>query len=159
MQAVEIYIGTSLKGKQKGTGRVMYIMKTLRKNGTPYESAPEVAEFENASESGLVVRALRDALQRLNYACEVTIYTECISFVAAINQEWPEKWKENGWKGSKGQNVKDAEVWGTILQELEDSGHELGAVCGKHEYIGWMAWQLPIVNALKGVFDKVPKPD
>ena len=77
LKVVDIFIGTTLRGSAKGSGRVMYIMRTTRKNGSDYEAAPQIAEYDDTTESESVLRAIRDALQRLHYACTVVIHTEC----------------------------------------------------------------------------------
>ena len=77
-------------------------------SGKVKESDPEVAEYDDATESRLVLYAIKDALIRTNYACRVVIYTECDYVAAAINQHWPEEWQKNNWKNSKGKDVKDA---------------------------------------------------
>lgn len=77
MKVVDIFIGTTLRGSAKGSGRVMYIMRTKKKNGSDYEAAPQIAEYDDITESASVLYAIRDALQRLNYACTVVIHTEC----------------------------------------------------------------------------------
>ena len=74
LKVVDIFIGTTLRGSAKGSGRVMYIMRTKRKNGSDYEAAPQIAEYDDTTESASVLYAIRDALQRLNYACTVVIH-------------------------------------------------------------------------------------
>lgn len=157
MTTVEVFIGTSLRGPARGTGRTMYLMRTKKRNGEDHESIPEVAEYEDTTESRLVLYAVKEAIGRLNFACEVVIHTECDYVAAAVNQKWPEGWQENGWKSSKGKEVKDAELWGSIMQILEESGHELKAEPGKHEWSQWMAWKMPLATALREIFTKIPK--
>ena len=154
MQTVDIYIGTSLRGRAKGAGRVMYVMWAKLQSGKVKESDPEVAEYDDATESRLVLYAIKDALIRTNYACRVVIYTECDYVAAAINQHWPEEWQKNNWK-SKGKDVKDAVLWSMILQELEESGHQLEAEKEKHTWSEWMRWNFPMTKPLKSVFKKV----
>lgn len=116
-----------------------------------------MAEYDDATESRLVLYAIRDALGRLNFACTVVIHTECEYVAAAIEQHWPEDWQENGWKNSKKKEVKDAALWSMILQELEETGHELVAEPGKHEFSQWMQFQIPLARAYKDIFCKMEK--
>ena len=157
LKVVDIFIGTTLRGSAKGSGRVMYIMKTKRKNGSDYEAAPQIAEYDDTTESASVLYAIRDALQRLNYACTVVIHTECSNVAAAIQQHWPEKWRRDGWKSARGNDVKNAILWEMLLQEVEDGGHILLAESEKHEYAEWMRFNLPLKRALKDIFTEVPK--
>ena len=135
----------------------MYLMRAKRKNGTDHESRPSVSESDNATEGRLVLLALRDALQRLNYACGVTVHTECADIAAAINSRWPEAWEGNGWKNSKGKEVPDSILWCQVLHLLEEGGHLLGAEPGAHEYSGWMRWNMQLANAYKDIFSEVGK--
>lgn len=155
LRAVEIYIGTSIRGPGRGIGRTMYLMRCKKADGSDYESSPEIAQFEDATENRLVLYALRDALQRLNYACSVTVHTECRYVANAIDQHWPEAWQENHWTNSRGKEVADSLLWADILQEIEESGHQLKAEEGRHEYSEWMRWNIPLKNALNNVFLKV----
>lgn len=104
-----------------------------------------------------VLYAIRDALQRLNYACTVVIHTECSNVAAAISQGWPEKWRRNGWKSARGNDVKNAILWEMVLQQIEDGGHILLVESEKHEYAEWMRFNLPLKRALKDIFAEVPK--
>ena len=154
MQTVDVYIGTDLRGPAKGTGRVMYAMWTRLKNGSEKESK-RIAEFDNTTESDLVLRGIWDALQRLNFACSVVIHTECTYVAASIENHWPEAWQENSWRNSKGKEIKDALIWGMILQELEESGHEITVQTGKHTWSHWMYWDIPLEKAIKGTFIEI----
>ena len=129
----------------------MYIMRTKKKNGSDFEKK-SIAEFEEATESRLVLYSIRDSIQRMNYACEVRIWTECTYVAAAINNHWVETWNNSNWKNSRGEEVKDSNLWSQILQELEENGHQVTAEVGKHELSGWMDWMIPITPALRGAF-------
>ncbi len=155
MQRVDIYIGTSLRGPAKGEGRVIYTMKTKRGNGADYESLPSMAAYQEATEARLVLYALRDALRRMNYACEVMVHTESAYIASAIQNRWHQEWRAGGWKNSKGREVKDSALWGDILNELEEGGHELEADAGKHEYSEWMRWKMELSQPLYDVFTKI----
>lgn len=132
-------------------------MKTLKQNGEPKETDPAIAEYDDATESRLTLYALRDALTHMNYACELVIHTECNYVAAAISQHWPQAWQENSWRNSKEKEVKDAELWAQILEELEESGHILEAECKKHTWSEWMRFNLPLKRALKNMFTRIPK--
>ncbi|MCM1190646.1 MAG: hypothetical protein NC541_15305 [bacterium] len=123
-----------------------------RADGRDYEADPNIAAYENATESSLVLHALRDALQRLKYACEVVVHTDCSYIAAAIGQGWPEVWAGKNWKNSRGEEVKDSVLWDMILEELEEGGHILRVEKGKHEYRNLMRWKLQMVAAYRDVF-------
>lgn len=157
MKIVEIYVGTDLRGPARGEGKTIYIMRTHMNNGKDHESKPAIRAAEDVTESRLVLLALFDALKRIKYACEVVIYTECTYIVASINNMWPAAWQKNDWKTARGQ-AKDSDLWQWILEELEESGHELRAVSGKHEFSNWMRCFLPgLVADRKGFSVIEPK--
>lgn len=157
MPVVDVFIGTTLRGSAKGTGRVMYIMRTKRRNGSDYESVPQIAEYDDATESAMVLHAVWDAMQRLQYACTVVIHTECMYVASAIKQYWPESWRRNGWKNARGNEVKHAVLWDMLLRETEEAGHIVLAESDKHEYAEWMRFNMPLRAAHKNVFAAVPK--
>lgn len=154
MKTVEIYIGTDLRGSARGNGKVIYIMRTFLQNSQNHESKPAVRADGDATESHMVLLALRDALARIKYACEVVVHTECTYVAAAVNNMWPATWRDNDWKTARGQ-VKDQELWQDILHELEDTGHILKAVSGKHEFCNWMRSNMPHLAANTNAFTAV----
>lgn len=154
MQLVELYIGTSLRGPERGTGKTLYMLRSKLKNGEDYEKKA-IAERDDATESRLVLHALKDALQRINFACEVVVFTECTYVAAAINNKWPCAWKGNNWQNGRKQQVKDAELWRDIMEILDDTGHELSTRAGKHEFSLWMQSNIPRIHANKDTFSEV----
>lgn len=154
MRKVDIYIGTTLHGPAKGTGKGMYIMQSRMQDGQVYEKKAAV-EIGDSTEGKLVLYCLRDSLARFHYACDVAVYTECAYVASAIKCRWPETWRENGWMNGKGKKVKDPWLWMDILGQLEDAGHVLVAVSGKHEYSSWMRLNLPKLYAPRDVFGEV----
>ena len=94
-------------------------MSAKKANGAPHEPPPRIAEYEETTEGGLTLYALRDALERFNYACEIIVHTECGHVADAISQHWPEQWSANGWKTQKQKEVKNACLWSDILLLLE----------------------------------------
>jgi len=159
MRTVDIFIGTSLRGSAKGTGKVMYVMRTTDGSGKSYESAPEVGEYDDSTESSLVIKAVRDALGRLKYACRVVVHTHCNFIASTINQHWAEKWRSEGWTNSRGEEVRNAVLWSMVLEEIEDAGHILEAQSGPHEYTQWMQWAIQSARAANGYFRSIKKGD
>ena len=155
MKQVDIYAAASIRGPARGTGRVMYVMKTKRRNGTDYESLPSLMESDNATEGRLVLLALRDALQRLQYACTVILHTENDYIASAINNRWMAAWERNGWKNAHHREVQDSILWCQIYQILDETGHELAAEPGSHEYGKWMRWKMQFAEVLPDVFSEV----
>ena len=154
MKTAEIYIGTTLRGSAKGVGKGIYIMQCRMADGRVHEKKAAV-EIDGATESRLVLYCLRDSLARFQYACEVTVYTESTHIAAAINNRWPETWREKEWINSKGAKIKDSGLWRDILWHLEDTGHILKAAAGRHDFSIWMRVNLPRLYAPRDIFGEV----
>ena len=135
----------------------MYLMKTPLKNGQDYESTPRFAEYGDATERSLVLYAVRDALERFKYACNVTVHTECSYIESVLSQGWLEKWQCNGWKTRKGGDIKDAVLWSMVLVQLEEGGHILTAKAERHEYADWMRFNMQLAPAYEDTFCDFPK--
>ena len=160
MQTVDLFVTTSLRGSAKGTGRVMYILRTTLKSGKVHESTPEVAEYDDTSERKLILSAIRDALTHMNFACIIVLHTECEYITSVLCQGWLTRWQQNGWRTSRDKEVKDACLWSMLLQDLEEDGHVLTAVTEKHEFVDWMRWKMQVAQPYTNVFTKLDeKPD
>ena len=117
----------------------------------------ETTGIITASRKEANMEALINALKHFKGQCTIDLYTNDSQFAAVLINDWMTGWKENGWKNSKEKEVKNAELWEIILQELEEAGHTLEAEPGKHEWSEWMRWNLSLIKPLKNVFTKVPK--
>lgn len=155
MKQVDIFVAADIRGPARGTGRVMYLMRTKRSDGTDHESLPSVTESENATEGRLVLMAVRDALQRLKYACRVVLHTESAYIASAINNNWMEAWERNCWKNARGREVRDSILWSQVYQILGETGHVLEAETGSHEFSGWMRWKMQFTEVWNDVFSEV----
>lgn len=129
-------------------------MQTPLAGGGVHEKKAAV-EIDGATESRLVLYCLRDSLARFRYACEVRVYTECTYIAAAVNNRWPETWREKDWTNGRGARVKDSGLWRDILWHLEDTGHEIRAESGKHGFSDWMRVNLLRLYAPRDVFGEV----
>ena len=66
----------------------------------------EPATTNNRMELTAVIRAL----ESLNRACEIELYTDS-QYVKNGIQSWIHAWKKNGWKTADRKPVKNAELW------------------------------------------------
>lgn len=155
MRQVDIYITAGIRGPARGDARVMYLMRTKRNDGSDHESLPSVAGYAGVTEARLVLLALRDALQRMRYACRIVIHTESAYIASAVNNRWMEAWERHGWKNARGKEVRDSTLWSQVCQLTDEAGHELCAECGSHEYSHWMRFQMPLADAKEDIFSEV----
>ena len=72
--------------------------------------------------------AVIEALKKLKFPCEVTIYTDSKYVADAFLQGWIWNWMKKGWKKTDGKPVLNPELWQTLWSEIQ-----------KHEYkIVWV---------------------
>lgn len=61
------------------------------------------------------ITAVIEGLKLLKYPCEVEIYSDSAYVVNAFNQNWIEAWIKKNWKNSKGEAVKNRELWEELI--------------------------------------------
>ena len=54
---------------------------------------------------------------------KIEIYSDSAYVVNSINKEWIKKWKRNFWKNSKGDDVKNRDLWELLNEQLHDLSH------------------------------------
>ena len=87
-------------------------------------SGGEASTTNNRMELTAVIEALR----KLKFPCEVTIYTDSKYVADAFLQGWIWNWMKKGWKKSDGKPVLNPELWQNLWAEIQ-----------KHEYkIVWV---------------------
>ena len=65
---------------------------------------------ENTTNNRMELSAAIMALEEVNMNSEITIYTDS-NYVKNGITEWVLKWKENGWKNSNKEPVKNKDLW------------------------------------------------
>ena len=65
---------------------------------------------ENTTNNRMELSAAIMALEEVNKNSEITIYTDS-NYVKNGITEWVLKWKENGWKNSNKEPVKNKDLW------------------------------------------------
>ena len=85
-------------------------------------SGNELHTTNNRMELRAVVEALRKILSKRKHKSknQYNIFSDSAYVVNTINNNWLEKWKMNGWKTTKGRDVKNRELW-EELNELIDN--------------------------------------
>lgn len=85
-------------------------------------SGNELHTTNNRMELRAVVESLRKILSKRKNKSknQYDIFSDSAYVVNTINNNWLEKWKMNGWKTTKGRDVKNRELW-EELNELIDN--------------------------------------
>jgi ribonuclease HI len=76
------------------------------------EHEKEISGYEdNTTNNKMELTAAIEALKLLKEPCEVELYSDSAYLVNAFNNNWVEKWKNNGWKNAGKEEVKNIELW------------------------------------------------
>lgn len=75
--------------------------------------------FKETTNNIMEMTAVIQGLSMLKEPCDVEIYSDSAYVVNAINQNWINNWKRNGWKNSQKQEVKNKELWEKLITLLE----------------------------------------
>jgi ribonuclease HI len=59
------------------------------------------------------------ALEALEEACHVKLYSDSKYLVEAVEKGWAQKWKAGGWKRKGAKRVPNADLWARLLELLE----------------------------------------
>lgn len=66
----------------------------------------------NRMEMTAVIRAL----QELNSACDVDLYSDSAYIINAFHQDWITNWVENNWRTADKKEVKNKDLWQEIYE-------------------------------------------
>ena len=81
----------------------------------------------NKMELTAAIEALRNVSANYdNY--KITIYSDSAYLVNCFNENWIGKWKENGWKTHKKEDVLNREYWEILDKLVEKTGTEFRKV-------------------------------
>lgn len=76
----------------------------------------EVSTTNNRMELMAVIKSLEKILKkRVKPNTEFELYSDSAYVVNAINNRWIETWRRNGWKTTKGDSVKNKDLWSRFL--------------------------------------------
>lgn len=82
------------------------------------------------------LQAVIQGLKALNRPCKVKVYSDSAYFINALEKKWYVNWRKNGWKNSKGEPVKNRDLWEALLEQMDRHQLSLQKVKGHsgHHY-------------------------
>jgi ribonuclease HI len=89
--------------------------------GQVTKSGGEELTTNNCMELKAVIIGLLELTKTKYYGLNlsnVEIISDSAYVVNAINQKWLAKWKKNGWKTTKGEDVKNCKLWKELIAVL-----------------------------------------
>lgn len=116
MKEVNLYITVTAYGPRRQHGAFGWLLELVRDNGTTSPSTRNgFGVRENAYDRVLALEALAEALDHFMEPCVINIifaqkYMAEV-FPAPWENGWVQKWKEDGWKNSKGKEISRADLW------------------------------------------------
>ncbi|MBQ8197610.1 MAG: ribonuclease HI [Clostridia bacterium] len=76
-----------------------------------------VSGFENdTTNNRMELLAVIKGLEALKESCSVNLYSDSQYVVDAFNKGWIHSWMQNGWKTSNKKEVKNIDLWQTLLE-------------------------------------------
>ena len=73
----------------------------------------------NTTNNRMELTAVIQALSALKDSCEITIHSDSKYIIDAIQQGWAKKWRANGWMRNKKDKALNPDLWGKLLDLLE----------------------------------------
>ncbi len=109
MKTVEIYTDGACSGNP-GVGGYCAI---LIYNGV--EKVVSAAEKETTN-NRMELLAVIKGLECLKESCKVNLYSDSQYVVDAFNQKWIDSWVANGWRTAGKKEVKNIDLWKTLVE-------------------------------------------
>ena len=115
MQQLRLYVLSEQKGNTPERGRAAYELETTLKSGKN-ESVSGHVYLTDRNRNGATLEGLIEGLKRIRMDMNVSLslYTEAAVINTQIMAGNMEKWHKAGYKTSKGEPVKYADLWQEI---------------------------------------------
>jgi len=81
-----------------------------------YISGNEIETTNNRMELKAIIEAFRAILEKAKVTNEFEIFSDSAYVVNAINNHWIEVWQKNNWKTTKGEDVKNRDLWEELCE-------------------------------------------
>lgn len=136
---MNIYMMDNFKSPAQKTGSVMYILEAITSHGAA--TVTKKLDFEGESENRANLKALIEAINRINTPCEVNLYTTSNYIIQGL-MIWSEKWKRNEWTNGKGGEIKNVDLWREAIIKKDTKQLDMKASTRRHSYSAWMEREL-----------------
>ncbi len=137
MWKVDIYLETDSKVQKDTERKCGYVLETVCAGAT---RTVEGFGCISGTYHGANLQSLEDALSRVTKTCEICIHTEDAYVAARIMKLW--KMEGAGWKDSRGNPIRNADLWKKIWERVEKYHLKIATTSDKHSYSGWLREQM-----------------
>lgn len=130
MKTGHIFVETSLRWPKQGDGIVGIIFADVqRQNGRPL-----FGTVKDSTEHAAVLFGIKQALMYLEQFDVIHLH---VSSNVGYNFKYLDKWRESDFKGSKGTEIKNADIWREIAEKSTGKRLEMH-VNESNEYRNWL---------------------
>lgn len=129
---VSVYTYQTIHSPNKRNGAFTYVLETIIKDKAATITKTDLIE---GSECQAELSVAIEALGRINKPCDVRLVIENQKFMNAINNL--PRWAQNGWKNSKGEEIRNVELWQQLWEHMRTHNIEVQNDV-QHEYRSWM---------------------
>lgn len=120
MNKLKVYTDGGCRGngkKSNSIGGYAYVIIKNKDEIVCTQSNAKLDTTNNIMELQAVISALQKVTTSGNY--DVEVYSDSRYVVNCINQRWYKRWIINGWKTSKGELVKNIDLWKELLSLIK----------------------------------------
>lgn len=82
--------------------------------------------YTDTTNNRMELFAIINALKQLKEKCDVTIYSDSSYSLDPFIKGWITKWESNNWKTTKGDKVKNIDLWKALIMEMNK--HEVSLI-------------------------------
>lgn len=129
MFRVDIYTAVKSSSNSKTLGKYGYKIVFIRKTGKPETREETLQSIGTRHE--LEVKAITEALSRLNQSCEVHVHCED-TFVVNMIDYRIHGWAGNDFRKANGKSIANADGWRVLWKKMQ--GHLIRMEKGRHSY-------------------------
>lgn len=145
MWKVDVYLETDRKVQKNTERRCGYVLETICAGAT---RTVEGFSCISGTYHSTNLQNLVAALSRITKTSRICVHTEDAYVVAHIAKI--SEMAETGWKDSKGNHIRNADLWIEIWELMEKHHLEMTAKTDKHSYSGWLREQMTMGRCEKG---------
>ena len=142
MFSTEIYITQNTAAPRRQRRRYGYVITLDGRDYTRTGFGEVEGTYHHAT-----LTAILEALDRFSANCQVTIHSEDAWVLKMLLNALP-RWHENGYQTSKGDRIKDAELWEHLFDKQQYQKIEV--VPGRHGYSSWLQSEMKRMEEGKG---------
>lgn len=125
MREISIYIDTLYAGAPAdGCGTCSIVLECKRKDGQ-IATAEHFARWTSTTRNRLAVLAMIEAMQHITVQCRIRAHINNPLLATMVNDGMLAGWYENGWVGSRGDTIKNADLLQQLMEQLREHNHEV----------------------------------